>query len=203
MEVKLSNYAKCLAKNVRERYIEKLSKINFEDPYLINIEKTINDTDEHPSITYPDIVNYLLFAPSPYTAEQLKCFKSLEGYNQFVNGWVRNVYQKRYDKLFLVKCRVMHSQKLSETPLTPWVICTKSGQILSAHCDCMAGLGESCTHVAALLFFLESVEKLRESQTVTDKSAYWVETKSKKVGEVKGKEISMTDFSSSRSLKRK
>ena len=57
MEVKLSNYAKCLAKNVRERYIEKLSKINFEDPYLINIEKTINDADEHPSITYPDIVN--------------------------------------------------------------------------------------------------------------------------------------------------
>ena len=57
----------------------------------------------------------------------------------------------------------------------------------------MAGLGKSCTHVAALLFLLESVEKLRESQTVTDKSAYWVETKGKKVAEVKGKEILLTE----------
>ena len=88
------------SKKCQREIHRKAFKINFEDPYLINIEKTINDSDEHPSITYPDIVNYLLFAPSPYTAEQLKCFKSLEGYNQFVNGWVRNVYQKRYDNFF-------------------------------------------------------------------------------------------------------
>ena len=31
-----------------------------------------------PKVVYPDIVNYLLFAPSPHTAEQLKCFKSMD-----------------------------------------------------------------------------------------------------------------------------
>ena len=33
---------------------------------------------------------------------------------------------------------------MSEKPLTPWVISMKDGKIVRAHCDCMAGLGESC-----------------------------------------------------------
>ena len=29
----------------------------------------------------------------------------------------------------------------------PWTIAEKDGRILASHCDCMAGLGETCTHV--------------------------------------------------------
>ena len=67
-----------------------------------------------------------------------------------------------------------HSQKLSEKPLTPWIICHKNGKIHSAHCDCMAGLNESCSHVGALLWAIDCGVKKRSSQTVTDKRAYWV-----------------------------
>ena len=42
-------------------------------------------------ITYPDIVAYLLFAKSAYTNEELRNYKSLEAYNQFVCGWVRDI----------------------------------------------------------------------------------------------------------------
>jgi len=28
----------------------------------------------------------------------------------------------------------------------------KDGKIIAAHCNCMAGLGESCSHVATLLW---------------------------------------------------
>ena len=45
---------------------------------------------------------------------------------------------------------VNHSQKLNEKPLTPWLVAEKEGKIHAAHCDCMAGLGETCSHVAAL-----------------------------------------------------
>ena len=38
----------------------------------------------------------------------------------------------------------------------------------------MAGLAEACTHVAALLFWVEMVIKIHNSKTVTDKQAYWV-----------------------------
>ena len=67
-----------------------------------------------------------------------------------------------------------HSQKMSEKPLTPWVIGEDTGKILAGHCDCMAGLGESCSHVASLLWAIEAGVKQRDSLTVTDKKAYRV-----------------------------
>ena len=38
----------------------------------------------------------------------------------------------------------------------------------------MAGLGESCSHVASLLWAVEAGVRLRDSMTVTQKKAYWV-----------------------------
>ena len=49
----------------------------------------------------------------------------------------------------------MHSQKTRETPLQPWVIAESSGGLITSHCNCMAGLGETCTHVGAILFAVE------------------------------------------------
>ena len=42
-------------------------------------------------MTYPDIVNYFIFTPSPYTFKVMKAYKSLEAYNQVLNGWVQDV----------------------------------------------------------------------------------------------------------------
>jgi hypothetical protein len=38
----------------------------------------------------------------------------------------------------------------------------------------MAGLGEACTHIAALLFAIEASVKLRDSKTVTEEKTYWL-----------------------------
>ena len=43
---------------------------------------------------------------------------------------------------------------MSEKPLTPWIIATEAGRILAGHCDCMTGLGETCSHVASLLWVI-------------------------------------------------
>ena len=67
-----------------------------------------------------------------------------------------------------------HSQRLSEKPLTPLVVAEPSGKIVAAHCNCMAGLGECCSHVASLLWACEAGARIRDSMTVTQKSAYWV-----------------------------
>ena len=68
----------------------------------------------------------------------------------------------------------MHSQKVSDTPTKTWIITQMNREIFSAHCDCMAGLGESCSHVGALLFFIEAALKTRDSRTVTEQKAYWM-----------------------------
>ena len=67
-----------------------------------------------------------------------------------------------------------HSQRLSEKPLTPWIIAEPDGKIVASNCDCMAGLGESCSHIASLLWAIEAGVRIRDSMTVTDKTAYWV-----------------------------
>lgn len=71
----------------KKRYLSKLSVIGGQDPY--EILSWSEDPQILPKITYPDIVNYLIFSPSPYTMDDLKSYKSLEAYNYFVSGWVR------------------------------------------------------------------------------------------------------------------
>ena len=38
----------------------------------------------------------------------------------------------------------------------------------------MAGLAETCTHVAALLFKVKAIVRVRERTTVTGEAAYWM-----------------------------
>lgn len=45
---------------------------------------------------------------------------------------------------------------MNETPLMPWLIVEKDGKILAAHCNCMAGLGETCSHAAAVMFYIDA-----------------------------------------------
>lgn len=57
----------------------------------------------------------------------------------------------------------------------PWLIVKCGGDVLSAHCTCIAGLDECCSHVGALLFYIEyACSKKSPSKSVTDVSAYWV-----------------------------
>ena len=46
--------------------------------------------------------------------------------------------------------------------------------MLTAHCNCVAGLGESCSHVASLLWAIETGVRLSNSMTVTQNREYWV-----------------------------
>ena len=69
--------------------------------------------------------------------------------------------------------QVNHSQKLNEKALTPWVTALESGKILAAHCDCAAGIGETCSHVALLPWVIGVGVGSRDSVTVSQKRAYW------------------------------
>ena len=97
--------------------------------------------------------------------------------------------------------QVLHSQRLRDTALVPWVIAEEDGKILASHCTCMAGLGETCTHVAALLFAVDGTVKVRDSRTVTQDPAYWLLPTS--VKNVNYSETRDIDFSSAKSLKKK
>lgn len=59
------------------------------------------------------------------------------------------------DSKMVLTATVRHSQSVSATPLRRWIAADTIGTIICAHCTCMAGLGEACSHIAALLFAVE------------------------------------------------
>lgn len=71
-----------------ERYRQKISIINGQDPYDVKLSNMI---DDFPNLQWGDIINYLVFGRSAYTLQEFKAFKSLEAYNHFVCGWVKAV----------------------------------------------------------------------------------------------------------------
>jgi len=182
------------------RYVEKISAIGFVDPYCIEMDNFVADKDKYPDVTYPDIVNYMLFARSSVTSEELKCYKGLESYNQFLSGWVKDVKLQNFGNKVLFIGRVAHSQKLSEAPLQPWLIIEQCGKILFAHCNCMAGLGECCSHIGAVLFHIEATVKMLKSKTVTEEKAYWMLPGPLKKGDYK--RVRDIDFTSPKTLKK-
>ena len=95
-----------LDSNAKQRYLEKISFINHVDSYLLKDTDFSDNVDSYPNVTYPDIVNYFLFAPSPLTKDQLKAYKPLDSYNQFVSGWIINVGVKLFEKYVLIHGRV-------------------------------------------------------------------------------------------------
>lgn len=85
--------------------------------------------------------------------------------------------------------------RIREKLLQPWVIVQANGTIESAHCTCMAGLDECCSHIAAVLFALETSARIRKEATVTDSPAYWMYPSSEKL-DAPYKRIRDMDFQS-------
>ena len=88
-----SGYYQQLPESARKRYAEKLDMIGFScDPYVKHSSHQWSKAStKWPEIEYPDVYNYLVNTPSPYTKEEMKAYKSLEGYKYFVDGWVEKV----------------------------------------------------------------------------------------------------------------
>ena len=65
----------------------------------------------------------------------------------------------------------------------------------------MAGLGKSCSHVGALLFYVDATVRIRDSKTVTQEKAYWLLPTVHR--ECEYKEIADIDFTAEKTMKRK
>ena len=119
---------------------------------------------------------YLLHTTSFVTLEEVKNYKSLQSYKYFTSGWVLEVEWKKYSEedIVLIIGKVRHSYAANKTPLRPWVLIRCNGTVLVGHCTCMAGLAETCSHVDAVLHWVETAIRVREDTPCTSKENKWV-----------------------------
>ena len=77
-----------------------------------------------------------------------------------------------------------------------------NGEVCCAHCNYVAGLGETCSHIAAALFYLEAIARIQgTSKTCTQESCQWIIPPYMK--SVKYLPIKEIEFTSARVMKRK
>ena len=86
----------------------------------------------------------------------------------------------------------MHSQSISSDPLHPWVAAKTGGTISCAQCTCVAGIGEACSHIAAVLFAAEANTKRIQGISCTSNPCSWSAPRSKIVEYAPISEIDFT-----------
>ena len=146
------------------------------------------------------MVSYLVLETSYYTKQQFKCYKSLDAYNQMVSGFVTSVQGKIIARKHVVVGKVRHSQRMNDPLVNTWVITESNGTILAAHClGCKAGLAESCSHIASVLFYIEAWIRINGKLACTQVKCSWL--LSTYVNEVSYERVKDIDFSSSKKLK--
>ncbi|XP_077516907.1 uncharacterized protein LOC144127829 [Amblyomma americanum] len=131
----------------------------------------------------------------------MKAYKALESHNYFTSGCVKHLSAKEFqDGKVVLLGEVNHSQRLGHKPLQVWILCKKDGAVITAHCTCMAGAGEACSHVGACLFAVETGIKMMKSRSCTQKDNMWLPAYVEKVQYKRLKDI---NFTSSKGKKRR
>ena len=90
---RLSDYAESLPSDAKARYEEKLKVIGGIDPFQAGNVGELNDG--LPDVDTADLVSYLVLQTSFITTKQFKARKSLEAYNQFVSGWIKDIQNRK------------------------------------------------------------------------------------------------------------
>ena len=137
----MSDYFLSLDPVAKERYRQKLKIIGLDEkcePYLDTCDY-IDDMSLWPPVEFAHIFCYFE-RPGLYTKQQLMQWKSLDAYNYFVSGHVRPVTVKKVNSsIYILKAVINPSQSSGDRAHEAWVAAKSDGQIVAAHCKCMAG----------------------------------------------------------------
>ena len=132
-----------------------------------------------------------MFHPSELKSDDFSDYKACKAYSYYCDGWLmplqfRNISVDNPYCIIRGKCR--KSKKVNDPYHRLWlVIEKKDGKILRSHCSCMAGMGQTCNHVAAGLFRIEAMVRLGLTNlSCTSKPNEWLR---KEVTPMKVKDI--------------
>ncbi|KAH6935728.1 hypothetical protein HPB50_008669 [Hyalomma asiaticum] len=133
------------------------------------------DVDLRPRIDSSDIHDFLVLRTSFITREPLKSKKALEGHNFVTSGWVPEPWVKKVAaNTVIAVTQANHSQSINKPPVDVWFMGKSDGEVLAAHCTCMARNGEACSHLAVLLLYVEYSVRAWEMCACTESRNSWL-----------------------------
>jgi hypothetical protein len=103
-----------------------------------------------PGVSHIDIINYFVFSEGG-DREEMRNYKSTEAFNYFHSNKVGRIFLCKHEDYVFLKAEVDRSQSANHKVIA-WVMLQPSGLIETVGCSCMAGLGRSCSHAAAILW---------------------------------------------------
>lgn len=144
-------------KKLKEEYKQRLAKHHIDiDPKTLESEVWKDDVKEWPQIDDGMLFSYILRVKA-VDVEYIGKYKDQKAYSYWLSGFVDTVYHAVHNNFVFLGGNVSPSQRLNEDPHKVW-ICTEGPndkpKILTSWCTCIAGTGEACNHVIALLYKL-------------------------------------------------
>ena len=149
-----SKEKRCLPQHVRDAY-RRLPSFT-----RITAGWSVESLVKLPLFTIEDVKRYLLFSPDKeFDGESLRCYKQLRAYQLFDERHVFDVEINLWEggtDFYFVRAKCRPSQDTSSPP-HKCIVCIGREEAIcyGAYCRCVSGLGEACSHVAALLFAME------------------------------------------------
>ena len=148
-----------------------------------------------PVTLYMDIFNVLAFHPNELASNDLSDYKQSKAYSYFSQGWLGQLQFNNINgdsTLCLLRGSCRPSQRSNDIPHRLWICLEKqTGKIVCTHCTCMAGMSQTCNHIAAALFRIESASRLGlNNPSCTSAPCEWLPN-SKAVEPTKIKELKL------------
>ena len=99
----------------------------------------------------------MLYSTHPGSTD-LSNYKNSKDYPYYESAWLQPLYfhEVSGSKHCTFKEEYKQSQRKSKINHELWIIMERSSKIRSCHCTCMAGMGQSCNHVAAAMYRIEA-----------------------------------------------
>ena len=96
--------------------------------------------------------------PTHPGSTDLSNYKNSKDYIYYKSAWLQPLYFHKVSgskyRTFKGECK--QSQRINKIIHKLWIIMEKSSKIRSCHYTCMAGMGQSCTHVAAAMYRIDA-----------------------------------------------
>ena len=143
--------------NIKKEYVNRLKENGIKtDPNGLPDEAWTDSVQTWPEVDDGTLFSYILRIKA-VDVDYIGKYKDQKAYSYWMSGFVDTVYLAKCPSdrtLTFLKGKVCPSQRLRDDPHKVWV-CVKGkeqSRIVTSWCTCIAGTGEVCNHVIALLY---------------------------------------------------